>query len=61
MHQIHLQNVKLKQYIPCKRFVKHLVSAERQWVAGSCLSKDWRARGAAAKRGGGGSSGGAWG
>ena len=46
MHQIHLQNIKLKQYIPCKCFVKHLVGAELQWAAERCSSEEWCARGA---------------
>ena len=45
------KNVKLKQYIPCKRFVEHLVGAERQWAAGRYSSEEWCARGAAATRG----------
>ena len=40
LHQIHLQNMKLKQYIPCTRFVKHLVGTERQWAAGRCSSEE---------------------
>ena len=36
MHQIHVKNVKLKQYIPCKGIVEHLVGAEQQWAAGRC-------------------------
>lgn len=51
MHQIHVKNVKLKQYISCKHFVEHVVSAERQWMAERSSSEEWRARGATTTRG----------
>ena len=51
MRQIHVKNVKLKQYIPCKRFVEHLVGVEQQWATGRYSLEEWRARGAAGLEG----------